>query len=178
MLFLSIFLFLVTSDNDVTLLWREDSKLTWNDFKGEKNTESDAVAVTSSGITFSYVVRKTNSRIVDFKARVEARFYPEKSWVVMELADNYVLAHEQLHFDITELHVRKLRKQISAVRVSQNLDRILNAMHQNMNKELANMQNQYDAETNNSIDKIAQVKWIIYVSEELKKYEAFKSRDN
>jgi len=160
----------------VTLTWREDLKLTWEDFQGEQNLESGAVAVTASGITFSYAVRKSNSRIVDFQALIKAHFYPEKSWVIKELADDYILAHEQLHFDITELHVRKLRKLISEVKVSQNLDRIFNAIHQDMNNELAEMQNRYDSETNNSIEKIAQAKWIVYVDKELKKYDDFKSK--
>ncbi len=170
-------MFVVSSDNEVTLSWQEDLKLSWEDFKGNKNLESDAVAVTVSGITFSYSVRKSKTRIVDFKASVEAHFYPEKSWVVKERADDYVLAHEQLHFDITELHVRKLRKQIDGVRVSQNLDQILNALHKNINKALTDMQNQYDADTNNSMDKNAQAKWLIFISNELKKYEFYKSKN-
>ena len=176
-LFISLFLFFVSSDNEETLSWHENLKLTWNDFRGNNNTNSDAVAVTASGITFSYTVRKANSRIVGFKARVEAHFYPEKSWVTKELADDYVLTHEQLHFDITELHVRKLRKQISEVKVSQNLDRILNTLHQNMNKALADMQNEYDIETGNSIKKIAQAHWTEFVSLELIKYESYKSKN-
>ena len=177
LLFLSLFLFVVSSDNEETLSWQEDLKLSWEDFKGNKNLESDAVAVTASGITFSYSVRKAYTRIVDFKASVEAHFYPEKSWVVKERADDYVLAHEQLHFDITELHVRKLRKQIDGVRVSQNLDQILNALHQNINKALTDMQNQYDADTNNSMDKNAQAKWLTFIRNELKKYESYKSKN-
>ena len=94
-----------------------------------------------------------------------------------ERADDYVLAHEQLHFDITELHVRKLRKQIDGVRVSQNLDQILNALHKNINKALTDMQNQYDADTNNSMDKNAQAKWLIFIRNELKKYVSYKSKN-
>jgi hypothetical protein len=92
------------------------------------------------------------------------------------LADEYILAHEQLHFDITELHVRKFRRQISDVKVSQSLGSVLDKLHLNINKELAAMQNQYDSESNNSINKEAQAKWIVYVVKELKKYEAYKSK--
>jgi len=157
--------------------WRDDLKLTWNDFKGTKNIQSDAVAVTASGITFGYSVRKANLKIVDFTVSVEAHFYSEKSWVVKALANDYILAHEQLHFDITELHVRKFRQQISTVKVSQHLGSELDRLHKNINKELAAMQNQYDTESNNSINKEAQTKWITFVKNELKKHEAFKSKD-
>jgi hypothetical protein len=173
---IALFLGFTAPDNEVTLMWRDDLKLTWNDFKGEKNRETDAVAVTASGITFSYSVRKSNTRIVDYKAIIEAHFYPNKSWVIKQLADEYILAHEQLHFDITELHVRKFRRQISDVKVSQSLGSVLDKLHLNINKELAAMQNQYDSESNNSINTEAQAKWIVFVAKELKKYEAYKSK--
>lgn len=176
MFLIPLFLCLNAPDNEVTLMWRDDLKLTWNDFKGEKNRETDAVAITASGITFSYSVRKSNIRIVDFKANIEAHFYPNRSWVNKQLADNYILAHEQLHFDITELHVRKFRRQVSAVKVSQNLGSVLDKLHLDINRELATMQNQYDIESNNSINKEAQAKWIIFVAKELKKYAAYKSK--
>ena len=84
------------------------------------------------------------------------------------------LAHEQLHFDITELHVRKFRKQISALKISQHLGNDLNRLHQSINKELTTMQNQYDKESNNSINKDVQAKWSLYVAKELKKYEVYR----
>lgn len=173
---LSLLFCFISPNNEATLLWREDLKLTWGDFKGEKNIETDAVAVTASGITFAYKVKKANGQIIDFTTTVEAHFYPSKSWVIKKLADGYILAHEQLHFDITELHVRKFKKQIGAVRASQKLGNELDRLHQNINKELEAMQNRYDKESNNSINKDIQSKWSLFVAKELKKYDAFKSK--
>lgn len=173
-IFLNLLICFFSFKSDDSLLWRDDLKLTWNDFKGEQNRESNAVAVTASGITFSYKVRKANSRIIDFTPSVEAHFYPEKSWVKLELADDYILAHEQLHFDITELHVRKFRKQISALKITQNLGSILDRLHQNINKELSEMQHHYDSESNNSINKEAQSKWENFIAQELEIYEDFR----
>lgn len=173
-IYLNLIICFVSYNSEDTLLWSNDLKLTWNDFKGEQNIESNAVAVTASGITFSYKVRKANSRIIDFTPSVEAHFYPKKSWVKLELADDYILAHEQLHFDITELHVRKLKKQIGALKVTQNLGSILDRLHQNINKELSNMQNKYDYESNNSINKEVQNRWEEFIAKELKIYEAYK----
>ena len=85
----------------------------------DQNT--DAVAVTASGITFSFSVSQSNAVFVDFNAEVEAHFYPEKSWYLKDKGDDHILAHEQLHFDITELHVRQLRFNISRLKVSQNI---------------------------------------------------------
>lgn len=177
LIFISFFLFFITPDYEDTIIWSDNVKLTWDDFKGEKNIETEAVAVTASGITFAYKVKKANGKIIDFTTNIEAHFYPHKSWVVKELADDYILAHEQLHFDITELHVRKFKKQIGTVKASQKLGNELDRLHRNINKELALMQNQYDKESNNSINKDVQEKWSLLIPKELKKLEAFKTKE-
>ena len=87
---ISLLFCFISPNNEATLLWSDNLKLTWNDFKGDKNIESDAVAVTASGITFAYKVRKANGHIVDFTVNLEAHFYPNKSWVNIELADDYI----------------------------------------------------------------------------------------
>lgn len=176
LVFISFFLFFISPDYEDSLIWSDNVKLTWEDFKGEKNIETDAVAVSASGITFAYKVKKAKGQIIDFTANIEAHFYPHKSWVIKELADDYILAHEQLHFDITELHVRKFKKQIGTVKASKKLGNDLNRLHRNINKELDVMQNQYDKESNNSINKDAQSKWSLFVTKELKKYEVFKAK--
>ena len=112
-----------------------------------------------------------------FPQRLKHIFYPDKSWYNKSVADAYILAHEQLHFDITELHVRKFRKQISQLKVSNALKSILDRLHQNINTELSIMQNLYDKESNNSINREQQAKWSRYVQNELKALEAFKSKD-
>jgi hypothetical protein len=89
------------SSYDDTITWDASRKLTWLDFKATPNYESDAVALTASGITFGYSVKTADQGIVDFSATVEAEFYPNKSWYIKEKGDDYILSHEQLHFDIS-----------------------------------------------------------------------------
>ena len=173
-----LYLFLgATSINMSIISWRDDYKLQWQDFKGQPHNDTNAVAVTASGITFGYSIKTSNTKIIDFSTTIEAHFYPEKSWYSKERADDYILAHEQLHFDITELHVRKLRKQIAQVKVSQNLKSKLNLLHKTSNIKLAAMQDKYDTETNNAIDKDFQNQWEIFIQKELQNYEAYKSKD-
>ncbi|MDG5492408.1 hypothetical protein [Psychroserpens sp. SPM9] len=173
-----IFLFVlnVSSNNEVTIQWNENKKLTWADFRGAVDTTSDAVAVTASGITFSFSVQQSNDRFVSFNAQADAHFYPEKSWYIKDKGDDHILAHEQLHFDITELHVRRLRYGISKLKVSQRIREDLRALHEDANMELAKMQNAYDLQSQNSIDKEQQAIWAEFVKEELQKYSAFRSK--
>lgn len=159
-----------------TIEWSDANKLSWADFKGAKQTESDAAAVTASGISFSYSVRKSDNRITDFDAQAEAFFYTEDSWYIEGRCNDHILAHEQLHFDITELHVRILRYRLSRLQVSQNIKAQLKTIHKTVNQELADMQHQYDTQSQNSINKEEQAKWAAYVTENLKKFEAYKSQ--
>lgn len=174
--FFILVLCLTNSVNDVeTIPWTESKKLAWTDFKGPKETDSDAAAVTASGITFSYAVRKTDERITSFTTEVYAHFYPDSSWFIEDRCSDHILSHEQLHFDITELHVRIFRYRLTQLRVSQNIKTQLNELHKTVNKELSEMQYQYDTQSENSINKEEQAKWTAYVTDNLKKFEAYKS---
>ncbi|WP_298903563.1 DUF922 domain-containing protein [uncultured Psychroserpens sp.] len=167
---------IVPENNEVKIPWSESKKLTWADFRGPVDTNTDAVAVTASGITFSFSVKESNKRLVSFKAQANAHFYPEKSWYIKAKGDDHILAHEQLHFDITELHVRILRYQISRLKMSQQIKEDLRRVHVKANEDLAKMQNAYDTQSQNSINKEQQAIWSEFVKSELKKFEDFKSQ--
>ena len=143
--------------------------------KDQVKNNVDVVAVTASGITFGFSLKQTNGAIVDFKTTIEAHFYPEKSWYIKEKGNDHILAHEQLHFDITELHVRKLRYLVSQLKVNPNIKQQLKQAHEQANEELRIMQNTYDKESMNSIHKLNQVYWNTYVKKELDKYQEFQS---
>jgi len=175
--FLILVLFLFNAENNgATIEWTESHKLSWTDFKGDIETNSDAAAVTASGITFSFSVRKTDGRITSFEAQASAHFYPENSWFIKSRCNDHILAHEQLHFDITELHVRIFRYKLAQLEVSQNIKSELQALHKSVNKDLAEMQRKYDTQSEHSINKELQTHWAAYVAENLKKFEAYKSK--
>nr|WP_321246041.1 DUF922 domain-containing protein [uncultured Psychroserpens sp.] len=175
---LIVFLFFlnVSSNDEVTISWSDSKKLTWADFKGQIDQNTDAVAVTASGITFSFSVSQSNGVFVDFNAEADAHFYPEKSWYLKDKGDDHILAHEQLHFDITELHVRQLRFNISRLKVSQNIKKELRDLHEQANKNLAIMQNAYDTQSENSINKEQQAIWSRFIKTELDKYRDYSSK--
>lgn len=161
--------------NDKTITWKETYKLTWNDFIGTPNHDSEAVATTASGITFSYSVKETNGQISSFTVEAIAQFYPDKSWVKPDQADAHVLAHEQLHFDITELHARLFRKQINELTISNKLPQQLDALHLSINKALSEVQKRYDAACDFSRNKEQQQLWQKDIAQQLKALNFFKN---
>lgn len=175
-LLIAAFLCLGPSATEETISWNESRKLTWTDFRDAPNRNSGAVALTASGITFGFSIQRSGGRPTSFNTTVESLFYPDKSWYLTDRASTYILGHEQLHFDITELHARKFRQQISQLKVSSSIRAELNRLHNAINRASAEMQNKYDRESNHSIVKEAQVKWQKYITIELKKLNQFKSQ--
>ncbi|MFD1615078.1 DUF922 domain-containing protein [Gelatiniphilus marinus] len=163
--------------DEPTRSWNASYKLSWADFKGQPNHNVSAVAITASGISFGFSVRETDSKVVGFTTEVFCYFYPEQSWYKPNLADNHVLGHEQLHFDITELHVRKFRQRISGLKVSNTIKSELRQLNKTINKELAEMQDKYDAETNYSRHLENQETWKNYIADQLNKLSKYKSVD-
>lgn len=171
-----MFLFVGSNTNDETMSWSEIKKLTWTDFRANPDPNSDAVALTASGITFGYSVKTSGKRIVDFSYSVQAHFYPNKSWYVKEKGNDHILRHEQLHFDITELYARKFRKALSKLVVNQNVKKQMNQLHTAINEAVNETQKTYDAQTNHSINIEAQKYWERFIAEELAKLDEFKSQ--
>ena len=75
----------------------------------------------------------------------------------MLLKNDYVLQHEQIHFDLTELYARKMRKSVESLR-QKNITNISiyrkKIQHWNVMKEKAS--NQFDADNQDYYIKIGQ----------------------
>lgn len=175
LLILFVFLFVGIISNEETVSWDETNKLNWTDFKAAPDSESDAVALTASGITFGYSLKTSGERIVDFSVTVESHFYPNKSWYLKDKANVYILGHEQLHFDITELYARKFRQQLAKLKVNQNVKEQMNRMHTSINEAINETQRRYDLETNHSMNMEKQKEWEAFIERELQRLNQFKS---
>ena len=170
--FLLVIAFFQPSENSI--LWNENERLNWSDFKGEPTSNINAAALTASGLTFDFSAKTTQTKLIEFTAIVEARFYPDQSWYRKEYINSVVLAHEQLHFDITELHARKLRKQIAEANFTIKIKREISRLHSTINKELKEMQNKYDRDSDYSRSIETQKKWKVFVKRELDKLSKYK----
>lgn len=105
-----------------------------------------AAATTASGISYSFSSRRENGDMkVDYK--VEAFFYPTKSWYRPALCNEVTLLHEQLHFDISEIFARKMDEEMSKTKFTDNIKQEVRVLYQRILKELDDFQRGYDIET-------------------------------
>ncbi len=161
------------SDN---VFWKQDG-LTWNDFKGPPDESSKFDANTNAGLSFSWGVRNENGEIA-LTYDVKSYFNPHLSWVKINTDSDYLLKHEQLHFDISELHARKLRKRLTEVdprSLSRDPKGVLTRIYETIEKERKIMQLKYDKESGHSLDKDWEARWRHFVNAELRKYEEVNS---
>lgn len=154
------------------VVWNEGRLLEWKDFKAAPNPQSPFYAETSSGISHSFSVKQSDI-ILDFEYEVNTYFRSHESWVKSGERSPYLLGHEQLHFNITELHARKLRKALEAYEIDRNFKRDLRSIYDSILRESEKMQHQFDAETRHSLNRNAEMAWRNLVRRELEKLEDF-----
>ena len=167
-LILTFFIFLFFQEEQ-TITWQEDFKLQWSDFKGEPKPQKTVVATTASGISFGFSTTKSSNGLEDYSFNITAHFYPDKSWYINKTLSNNVLAHERLHFDITELYARKFRQRIISFKFTNAINDEMQSIHNTIIKELSELQNKYDTETNHSQDIEKQIDWQKLIAVELDK---------
>jgi Bacterial protein of unknown function (DUF922) len=154
----------VEPDNPIVgdeIKWSSDFRLDWSHFKARPDRASNMDALTESGITFSWSCDWRG-----FKLEAYAIFVPTGSWV--KEPTNNLLTHEQLHFDITEIHARKIRKFFAeypdACRLGKSgIDRAAQTFIQASYAR----QEEYDQATNHGQNWRAQKEWQTKVADEL-----------
>jgi hypothetical protein len=85
-----------------TVLWNQGSELKWSDFKGIPDKESHYAALTHAEIRYQVTMIKGLARF-DF-----ANLFLKKASWTKNNTNLFLLQHEQIHFDIAELHKRLL----------------------------------------------------------------------
>lgn len=185
--FISLMSFSFVKDDFI--LWQENKKLKIQDFKAENkdtvkvNRQQFLGAISAIRIEYSSFQRNKNS-VPDFS--IKTYFDPNESWMLLK--NDYVLQHEQIHFDLTELYARKMRKSVESLR-QKNVTNISiyrkKIQHWNVMKEKAS--NQFDADNQDYYIKIGQKilfqknpkqeAWKKKVDRELFQYSLFKNAD-
>jgi len=169
--------FAQAQSEDQKIAWTEDRKLTWEDFQGIPPDESLFHANTNAGMAYSWEFQ-SSSQESELVYSIDNIFYPNLSWVHSSSKNDILLRHEQLHFDISELHARKLRKILSNInpsKLNKGFISYSKMIYEQVVKESREMQNAFDAESNHSLNIQNELRWQAYIEDELTKFEEFSS---
>lgn len=155
------------SNDEELITWREGKKLTWADYKGKAKPDTDAAASTATYLGIEY-----NFGNKGFDYKITCSFSKTKSWGLHKT--DYILAHEQGHFDIAEIFARKLNMEMINYKFNKNsFKEDLKKIYLSITTAKEEMQNDYDRETNHSIIKDKQVAWLKKISQLLTEHKDF-----
>jgi hypothetical protein len=150
------------------ILWNKNQRLSWKDFTGLADEKSSYYAATFASIRYRYQYSSTG-KVYNVKFEVYSYFTKSKSWSKKERQSVALLQHEQLHFDITELYARKLKEELERNKYTENYKSEIAEIFNIKKRELKQMEDKYDEETNHSQNKEKQQEWENYVAKELSK---------
>ncbi|MEX2380514.1 MAG: hypothetical protein WD530_07205 [Vicingaceae bacterium] len=161
-----------TSDR---IYWDEHKKLNWEDFQGKPQKNQAAAALSSIAIPYGF---EANSKGV-IKVKLRVCFEKNISWSKKEMHNDRLLAHERLHFDIAELHRRKIVKALKEAKLGKSnyKEKLENIVIEHWKKEYRLMQDRYDRETDFSKAVNKQEEWGRMVKRLLEKHAQYKEEN-
>lgn len=149
--------------------WENDKRLVWDDFLCEPKVGTDAVASTSTSLGIAYQI--TDGAL---KYHITCYFNKEKSWGLMKT--DYILAHEQGHFDITEIFARRLNEALQNYQFNKKtFKRDIGQIYQAIVSQKEDYQRTYDAETDHSRNRKVQYDWLEKIDSLLAETKPFSS---
>lgn len=150
------------------ILWDSKKPLRIKDFRGSiKNKLNNAETV--SFISYSLLVDDAKNIL---SLQVSANFDGEESYFKHSDEDLLVLAHEQLHFDITEIHARLFFKKLLETKLTKSDFRVqVSDILKEIEQDLIAKQDQYDAQIDGNPH--LQSLWNGWVAEELQELSAY-----
>ncbi len=154
-------------DNEELIRWDDNKRLNWSDYKGKPDPNSDAAASTSTYLVIDYNISQNTMTYT-----IKSLFSRTRSWGLHKT--DYILSHEQGHFDIAEIFARKLHKKMSEYKFDKRTyNKKLGEIYDEIVGEKSEMQNDYDKETKHSINREKQAQWLRKIEKLLEEYQDY-----
>lgn len=158
------------------IIWKEDQKLVWDNFQSPVNRKNNPNVAAYTHCGWEYSLVKSSNPKTPVKIEITAIFNEERSWKDVKKINDYILLHEQKHFDIAELFARKLRKEVAEkIITSGDYDRYFKAVYQKISNDYQNFQKSYDRETQHGINEEKQREYNTHISEELNNLKSYQA---
>jgi len=141
--------------NNGVLNWKE-RQLSWQDYKIVDMGLNEHSANTKTRIKVN-----CNTKGDYLECSINSLFERSKSWVVKDSKSEYLLNHEQRHFDITEYYSRNLRQRLINHKFNSfnSLELELKIMYNSCDYSKDSLQDLYDYETSHSLISNSQEYW-------------------
>jgi hypothetical protein len=161
------------NEEDDTVFYAPDRPLIWDDFRAKPRLGSYSAVVFPS---FSYEGRtEVVKGFVHLHLTMKVYVLKHSSYVKKTALDEYSLNHEQRHFDLVKLVAERFKQKIRPNNLSvEDYNSIIQYQYIESFREMNRLQEQYDQETRNGIDQMAQQRWNHLIDEELRSFSVLK----
>jgi hypothetical protein len=150
------------SQNNNEIFWSRNYPLTWTYFKG-RCSDSSRSAISSLGLKLKYSLSKTN-RLKNFDV---VSIFSKKRSCVIDTAE-YILNHEQGHFDLTEVIARQWRRELDLLKKNKKrAEKKVLELQSSFNSRHLQIQTEYDDETIHGSYLPGQIKWDSIIKSDL-----------
>lgn len=149
-----------------TIYYSTKRPLAWSDFQDKPNSGPyEAEVFAGIGYTEHTTIEKGVIHVIlDIKVDI-----PKSAAWVRGMRDDYILNHEQRHFDIAKIVSEHFKQKIAAMKLPvDTYDGYINEQYLETLREETRMQKQYDRETHHGTDHQVQATWNEKIDQELR----------
>jgi hypothetical protein len=142
-----------------TILFKNNAALTWDDFKDRPKDNESTVA--NSAIGFKYNANiKTMGKNVIINISTSSFFVRSKSWGKIDHKNAYILKHEQYHFNLARYGAELFKRNLLKEKMThKNFNTKINKAYYDAWNVYLKLQQQYDKDSNHSINRAQQALW-------------------
>ncbi len=153
------------------IFWSDWYTLEWDDFQGTPQSETGIAAESGFGLPYEYQTDGEGSITIT----INVCFLKDESWSIASLQNKVLLTHEQLHFDIAELHRRMIVKELLELNLTKSNFKV--EIEKTIKKywllKYRALQDLYDEETNFSRIFREQIRWNKFIEQQLLNHKDF-----
>src|SRR3990172_2185418 len=153
---------------DPAIPWSAERSLAWSQYAGRPDLGTTAAAMTVYKLSY-----QEECAGEAFEFQVVPLFLPSRSWVKASVLSNFsgggrLLAHEQGHFDLSEVQARKLRRALGRLEhpCAMTWDARRALVRQHVRDDLE-AQYRYDRDTGYGSNETRQVRWLLDIGRQL-----------
>jgi hypothetical protein len=181
-LLFSSFSFLGRAQFTTNIYWTEQSSipaseviyysktrpLGWKDFRGNPDAASPASAMTASGFGYKADYNNVGPKTT-INISIYCYFNKKNSWVKPGRTTEYILNHEQQHFDISFIAASLFFEKLKTTSLNKsNYNLVLPNLYKECCTIMNKMQDEYDGQTKNGQLKDEQERWNNFLRNKIK----------
>ncbi|MCJ8165092.1 DUF922 domain-containing protein [Pontibacter sp. E15-1] len=149
------------------VVWSADRRLTWDDFKAVPEAGNPHHALTAANLAVN-----TKCTQNSFTYQVNCVFLPTASWT-KNTRSGKLLRHEQLHFDLTEVYARQLRKELAQLNCANQKEKLKGTVR-DVFARWKTAQQAFDTACAHGLNKAEERVWAANITKRLHALEAYK----